>query len=361
MLAHVDAGKTSLTESLLHPGGALDEVGPVDAGTTQTDTLAMERRRGITIRTAVATFRVGDVTVNLVDTPDHPDFIAEVDRSLAVLDGAVLVVSAVEGVQAQNLADIDPLIRLRPDTHHSGLQISVYGEIQQHVIADTLLSEYGIAADFQATTVICVERPARRAAAILRLGDLGHLLGFTLGVTVEPIAPHTGIEVIITADRLSLPLHVCANVEGFRQAVLSYLGEALAVGPHGWPVTDTRITVTDSGHPPAGPTPSDVRNTAVHVVTDALRRAGTEVCEPINALRVETSDDTVANVFNLLTRHRAAPAATQTADGVTVITGTVPTAEVDAIRAGISTAAHGQAVLESTLHHHTPIAHGPRR
>ena len=103
VLAHVDAGKTSLTEALLLAGGALNSLGRVDDGTTQTDTLALERRRGITIRTAVATFRVGDVTVNLVDTPGHPDFIAEVDRSLAVLDGAVLVVSAVEGVQAQTV------------------------------------------------------------------------------------------------------------------------------------------------------------------------------------------------------------------------------------------------------------------
>ncbi|MFE7406562.1 GTP-binding protein [Isoptericola sp. NPDC057559] len=101
ILAHVDAGKTSLTERLLHAAGAIDAVGSVDAGSTQTDTLDLERRRGITIRSAVASFAVGDVTVNLIDTPGHPDFVAEVERALGVLDGAVLVVSAVEGVQAQ--------------------------------------------------------------------------------------------------------------------------------------------------------------------------------------------------------------------------------------------------------------------
>jgi ribosomal protection tetracycline resistance protein len=101
ILAHVDAGKTSLTERLLFAAGVIDAVGRVDDGTTQTDTLALERERGITIRTAVASFAVGDVTVNLIDTPGHPDFIAEVERALGVLDGAVLVVSAVEGVQAQ--------------------------------------------------------------------------------------------------------------------------------------------------------------------------------------------------------------------------------------------------------------------
>src|SRR6187401_2591367 len=81
--------------------GILAHVDAVDAGTTQTDSLDLERERGITIRSAVASFRVGDLNVNLVDTPGHPDFIAEVERVLGVLDGAVLVISAVEGVQAQ--------------------------------------------------------------------------------------------------------------------------------------------------------------------------------------------------------------------------------------------------------------------
>src|SRR3954464_5470495 len=101
ILAHVDAGKTTLTERLLYSAGAIDEIGSVDAGTTQTDSLALERERGITIRSAVAAFAIGDVDVNLIDTPGHPDFIAEVERVLSVLDGAVLVVSAVEGVQPQ--------------------------------------------------------------------------------------------------------------------------------------------------------------------------------------------------------------------------------------------------------------------
>ena len=101
ILAHVDAGKTTLTERLLYDAGVIAELGSVDSGTTQTDTLPLERQRGITIRAAVVSFAIGDVTVNLIDTPGHPDFIAEVERSLSILDGAVLVVSAVEGVQAQ--------------------------------------------------------------------------------------------------------------------------------------------------------------------------------------------------------------------------------------------------------------------
>jgi len=116
ILAHVDAGKTSLTERLLHNAGVIDEIGSVDDGSTQTDTLALERRRGITIKSAVVSFVAGGVAVNLIDTPGHPDFIAEVERVLGVLDGAVLVVSAVEGVQAQTRVLMRALQRLRIPT-----------------------------------------------------------------------------------------------------------------------------------------------------------------------------------------------------------------------------------------------------
>ena len=113
ILAHVDAGKTTLTERLLYAAGVIDEVGSVDAGTTQTDSLALERQRGITIKSAVASFSLGDVHLNLIDTPGHPDFIAEVERVLSVLDGAVLVLSAVEGVQPQTRILFRALQRLR--------------------------------------------------------------------------------------------------------------------------------------------------------------------------------------------------------------------------------------------------------
>ena len=116
ILAHVDAGKTTLTERLLYTAGAIDHVGSVDAGTTQTDSLDLERERGITIRSAVASFLVDDLAVNLVDTPGHPDFIAEVERVLGVLDGAILVVSAVEGVQPQTPLLFRALQRLRVPT-----------------------------------------------------------------------------------------------------------------------------------------------------------------------------------------------------------------------------------------------------
>jgi ribosomal protection tetracycline resistance protein len=116
ILAHVDAGKTTLTERLLHAAGVIDEIGSVDQGTTQTDSLPRERQRGITIKSAVVSFEIDAITVNLIDTPGHPDFIAEVERVLSVLDGVVLVISAVEGVQPQTRILMRALRRLRIPT-----------------------------------------------------------------------------------------------------------------------------------------------------------------------------------------------------------------------------------------------------
>ena len=84
ILAHVDAGKTTLTESLLYTSGAIAEQGNVDKGTTRTDTMILERQRGITIQTAVTSFCWNDYKINIVDTPGHMDFLTEAYRSLSV-------------------------------------------------------------------------------------------------------------------------------------------------------------------------------------------------------------------------------------------------------------------------------------
>lgn len=620
ILAHVDAGKTSLTEALLLAGGAVQQLGSVDAGTTRTDTLALERRRGITIRTAVAGFAVGDVTINLIDTPGHPDFIAEVDRSLAVLDGAVLVLSAVEGVQAQTIvlyralrrlgipivffinkidrsgadperviaaisrrltsavlplgmvrhpgsaaadyipfdladptvaetvtarlaehdeailqdwidhgrtvdaasfgpvlrdltrrgvvqplamgsaitgagvdrligtvaallspepsdpgsamsaqvfkiersaagdrvcyariragmitvrdqvtvagadvgkvaglevcepsgfvahdhacagqvvrlhglraqlgdrlgavdagvpelnfapptlettitardpdrqaalhqalteiADYDPLIGLRPDEEHGALRISIYGEVQQQVIADTLALDYDIDVEFRSTKIICVERPAGTGHSVRRLADPEHFYGAGLGVMITPNAPGAGIELRVDVPRLALPLHVYSTVEGYHDAVLGYLHEPLAVGPHGWQVVDACVTITESEYIPPSPAPADVRHTVAIVVAEAIRRAGTVVCEPIERFRLEAPADTLTSVLGLLGRLRAVPDAPQLSDALAVITGAIPTAELDQLRRTLHSVTHGEGLFESQLDHYAPM------
>lgn len=102
IIAHIDAGKTTTTEHILYYAGAKHKLGGVDEGTTDTDYDEEEQERGITIYSACIPFRWRDCTINLIDTPGHVDFTAEVERSLRVLDGAVVVFDAQKGVEAQS-------------------------------------------------------------------------------------------------------------------------------------------------------------------------------------------------------------------------------------------------------------------
>ncbi|WP_406069724.1 TetM/TetW/TetO/TetS family tetracycline resistance ribosomal protection protein [Streptomyces sp. NBC_01020] len=184
VLAHIDAGKTSLTERLLLDNGAISELGSVDAGSTQTDTGEIERERGITIRSAVAPFAVrgGDgPQINLVDTPGHPDFIAEVERALSVLDGAVLVLSAVEGVQAQTRVLLRSLRRLRLPTllfvnkidrtgaRSDSLLADIRARLTPDILALSAVRDAGTAA--ARTAVRTLEQPEFRMAAAEALAE----------------------------------------------------------------------------------------------------------------------------------------------------------------------------------------------
>lgn len=100
ILAHVDAGKTTLTEHFLFLGGAIREKGSVDKGSAVSDSLSVERERGISVKAATNTIFWEGHQINLIDTPGHQDFFGEVDRVLSVLDGAIFVISAVEGLQS---------------------------------------------------------------------------------------------------------------------------------------------------------------------------------------------------------------------------------------------------------------------
>ena len=183
ILAHVDAGKTSLTERLLFANGAIPELGSVDAGSTRTDTGELERERGITIRSAVATFTTGDLQVNVVDTPGHPDFIAEVERALSVLDGAVLVLSAVEGVQAQTRVLMRSLRRMRlptlvfvnkidrPGARHDSLLADIRRKLAPHVVPLSTVTDPGTPAARAVPRPLSRPRVRGRVAEVLAEHD----------------------------------------------------------------------------------------------------------------------------------------------------------------------------------------------
>src|SRR3989344_4390833 len=102
IIAHIDAGKTTTTERILFYTGKTYKIGDIDEGTTQMDWMPQEKERGITIVSAATTAYWKDYRINIIDTPGHVDFTAEVERSLRVLDGGITVLDAEEGVQSQS-------------------------------------------------------------------------------------------------------------------------------------------------------------------------------------------------------------------------------------------------------------------
>jgi ribosomal protection tetracycline resistance protein len=602
ILAHVDAGKTTLTERLLYAAGVIDDVGRVDHGTTQTDSLALERQRGITIKSAVVSFVVDGVTVNLIDTPGHPDFIAEVERVLDVLDGAVLVISAVEGVQSQtlvlhraldrlgiptiffvnkidragaderrvldamgdrlaapavamnvpcdigtrgagvvappdddvqtglaastaarelhpvyfgsamtgagveelmtgivaflpttagnaagppsgtvfkigrgrngeklalvrmfagtlttrdrirfdgdapdedrvtairvfergttsprrstaageiaevrglksarvgdrfgeggrhaqrhafapptletavvprdprdgpalfaalsDLAEQDPLINLRQDDTRKELFLSLYGEVQREIVAQTLASEQGIDVEFRPVTSICIERPRRAGSAIetipRRRSPHRPFLA-TVGLTIAPLPADSGVTFALDVKVGAIPMHVFGTVEAFRDVMARTVGETLTQGIHGWGVTDCSVTMTDSDYqaPPRkwpGTTLSDYRLLTPLVLMDALRQAGTTVCEPMLAIHLEFPADVLGPILATLIDAEATPGAPDIRGRVCFLDGEIRAARLHDLQSRLPDLTRGEGVLESAFGGYRPVTGPP--
>ncbi len=150
ILAHVDAGKTTITEQFLHLSTATRSLGNVDKGTAITDFLEVEKARGISVRSAPVSFTWKNSVINLIDTPGHVDFSAEVERVLRVLDGAILVISAIEGVQAHTYTLWNALQELKIPTiifinkiDRSGTDIlAVIDEIRKELKIDAFPLQY---------------------------------------------------------------------------------------------------------------------------------------------------------------------------------------------------------------------------
>ncbi|WP_238011888.1 translation factor GTPase family protein [Dactylosporangium sp. AC04546] len=611
ILAHVDAGKTTLTERLLHAAGVIDQLGSVDSGTTQTDSLALERQRGITIRSAVASLRIGSTEVNIIDTPGHPDFIAEVDRVLGVLDGAVLVVSAVEGVQPQTrllmralrrlcvptlifinktdrrgadaqrvsaeiarrldvtvvpaiaptaaladaltsaddallreyvedeasltarrlraelaaqtarcavhpvfegsamtgagvdelmagladllptaageparplwgrifkvergpagekvayvrmfdgelqvrdhptggrdritaihmlengvwvrrdtvaagqiaalrglagvrvgdtlgdsatqmdhhfappmlealavprrpedggrlrsalllLAEQDPLINVRAD-ERDGTAVSLYGEVQKEVIQTTLAADFGVDADFLPTTTLCVERPKAIGEGLKRLNTPSNPYQATIGLRVEPGPSGSGVTVHVPVDYRLAPLYVYRTLELFQEAMGDYVRDALAAGPHGWPVTDCVVTMTDSGYsvadgPPSlrGPTSTaqDFRKLTPIVVAQALAAGGTIVCEPLARVTIEVPARAPSGVLSLLSKLGATVEDQVVRADEMVIVAVLTAADAQELHRMLPEVTGGEGVFEAAFAGHRPVRGKPPR
>ena len=621
ILAHVDAGKTTLTERLLYAAGVIDEIGSVDDGNTQTDTLALERQRGITIKSAVVSFLIDDVAVNLIDTPGHPDFIAEVERVLSVLDGAVLVISAVEGVQPQTrvlmralqrlriptllfvnkidrggaryegvlrdiaekltpaivamgsacdlgtrsacftpygaadaaftdglaevlaghddallavyvedesavsyyqlrrelpaqtgralvhpvffgsaitgagvdaltagiaellpaaegdadgpvsgavfkvergragekvayvrmfsgtvrtrdrlafgggseakvtavgvfdrgpavqrpavvagqiaklwglgdvrigdaigvpragpaqqhfapptletvivprrvadkgalhaalaqLAEQDPLINLRQDDVRQELYVSLYGEVQKEVIQATLATEYDIEVAFRDTTPIYIERPIGTGEAVDLLRGAENPFLATVGLRVEPAPIDSGLTFRLDVDVGTIPIYVYKSVEEFEGAMAATARETLRQGLSGWQVVDCAVTMTRSGYVPPGSTAKDFRLLTPLVLMDALKQAGTVVCEPVHHFRLEGPADTLGPALRVLARLRAVPETPALRGSSYALEGEIAAVRMHELQHQLRGLTRGEGVLEFTFDRYEPV------
>lgn len=634
ILAHVDAGKTTLTERLLHLAGVIDRPGSVDAGTTQTDSLDLERRRGITIKAAVVAFPLDDLVVNVIDTPGHPDFIAEVERVLGVLDGAVLVLSAVEGVQPQTrilmralqrlgvptlifvnkidrsgadvdavldairarltpdvlpmgtaagvgartaaftayaaddaafreretlalaehddalltayvegrehtaaelassvaeqtragrlhpvfagsaatgagvadlvegiaaflppadpdvdgsvsgrvfkvdrgpagekvayarlfagelrvrqrleltggrsgkvagiqvfgdgqwaratearsgqvarllglgavrvgdgfgasaraeehqfppptleasvealdpaqrpalrvalaqLADQDPLIAARTD-QDGRPTVSLYGRVQQEVIAATLAEEHGIEVEFSEASVLHVERLRRVGTAIERFNTPSNPYGATIGLRLAPAAPGSGVVLDLNVPLRDLPLFLFKTVDHFTAVMRQHVDRALARGLAGWAVTDCRVTLTEVGYtswdgPPSQrgelPTALDYRKLTPVVVRQALAAATTQVCEPALRVDLEVPTSDAPQLLRLLGRWGAEVAGQTAAGDLTRLDVRLLAARLHDLQHQLPDLTGGEGVLEARFDGYRPVrGRGPVR
>jgi len=267
------------------------------------------------------------------------------------------------------LAEQDPLINVRQDTgpQSTGRQeiyVSLYGEVQKQVIEATLAADYGLSAEFRQTTPICVERPLRTGTAEEILHAPGNPFLATLGIRIDPAPAGSGVGFVMEIGHQGVPLYIYKNFESYAAALRQYVTGTLRQGLRGWPVTDCTVAVTRSQYsvadgPPStrGPlsSPQDFRKVTPLVVMEALRQAGTVVCEPVHHFRLDTPADTLNALLPALAKLHAVPQVSATSGAGCTLEGDIPATAVHGLRQQIPPLTSGEGVLESSFDHYEPV------
>jgi ribosomal protection tetracycline resistance protein len=262
------------------------------------------------------------------------------------------------------LAESDPLINVRQDDTRQEIYVSLYGEVQKQVIEATLAADYGIGVRFRETTPICVERPARPGTAAEVLHGPGNPFLATLGFRIDPAPPGRGLSFRCAVGHASVPLYIYKNRENFAAAMEQHVRDTLRQGLRGRQVTDCTVTLVRSQYsvadgPPStrGPTssPQDFRKLTPLVVMQALRRAGTTVCEPVHRFRLETPADTLTVLLPALARLHAVAEVASTRDNWCILEGAIAAARVHQLRQQIPPLTRGEGVMESAFDHYQPV------
>jgi ribosomal protection tetracycline resistance protein len=265
------------------------------------------------------------------------------------------------------LAEQDPLINVRPDEGR-GTAVSLYGEVQKEVIQATLATDFGVPAQFQATTTLCVERPAGVGRAVRRQNTPENPYHATIGLRIEPGPPDSGVRVEVPVDHRVVPLFIYRTVEVFREAMTGYIRDALARGLSDWPVTDCVVTMIESRYSTADGPPSlrgldstaaDFRKLTPLVLADALAEAGTVVCEPLARVIVDLPAWAAGSVLSLLSSAQAVLEEQTPRGDELVLVAVLTAAEAQRLHRQLPGATAGEGVLESTFAGYRPVRGAP--
>jgi ribosomal protection tetracycline resistance protein len=264
------------------------------------------------------------------------------------------------------LAEQDPLISLRQDDERREVSVSLYGEVQKEVIQATLADDYGIDATFRETTTIYIERPAGTGSALEVLQSDDHPYSATIGLTIEPAPAGSGVAFRTDIHPRAMPLYIYKNADGFTQAMTSYIRHALRTGCYGWRVTDCLVTMTDCGYyvgdglakqilATPRTTSADFRKLTPLVLSQAVERAGTVVCEPMTQVRVESPPDRLGSVLAALARIGTVVSTPAPLGDLAVVEAAMPSAAVHALQQQLPGLTGGEGVLEMTFGGYQPV------
>ena len=267
--------------------------------------------------------------------------------------------SALLGALAQ-LAEQDPLINLRQDDVRGEIYLSLYGEVQKEVIADTLAADFGVEVEFRETTTICIERLVGSGSAVEVIRDGTNPFLATIGLRVDPAPQGAGVRFALEVELGSIPM-------AFHKAVEETVEKTLRQGLNGWSVPDCTVTMIRSGYwarqshahavfdKSMSSTAGDFRVLTPLVLMAALKQAGTVVCEPMHRFQLEVPVEAFAILLPVLARLGAVlrPPVTQGASGV--LEGEIPAARVHELQLKLPTLTRGEGVLDAAFDHYRPI------
>ncbi|OYX00428.1 MAG: hypothetical protein B7Z15_20340 [Rhizobiales bacterium 32-66-8] len=247
------------------------------------------------------------------------------------------------------LAEQDPLINLRKSDVEQQIFISLYGEVQKEVIQQTLRADFRLEITFRESTIICVERPAGTGAAAEYLFKAPNPFYATVGLRIDPKPAGSGASFALEVDPGEMPA-------GFYRAVEEAVWETLQQGMHGWQVTDCHVAMTAVKHEAPMSTAADFRQLTPLVLAEALRQAGTLVCEPIQHFQLDLPVDVLGPMLQVLGRAGAATEATVIEGRSARLEGEIRAACLNQVQQALPGLSGGEGMQECSFKQYRPVA-----